>query len=331
MRRREFIALISGAATVWPFGARAQQTEQKRRIGVLNSLAETDAEPQAWDAAFRKRLNELGWIEGRNIQLDYRWAAGKVERLQEFAKELIGLKPDVLVAMTTPATAALHARTRTIPIVFAVVADPIGSGFVANLAMPDGNITGFADYEPSLSGKWLGLMREVAPSVSRVGFLFNPQTAPFARPYLATFHSAASALAVEPIETPFHSAAEIEAMMIKLGREGGAGVIVLPDTSTVIYRETILSLADRYRLPTVYPFRLFVTAGGLISYGIDLANQLRGASSYVDRILRGAKPSELPVQQPTKFELIINLKTAKALALSIPPSLLATADEVIEE
>ena len=330
MRRREFIALVGGAATVWPFGARAQQTEQKRRIGVPNSLAETDAESQAWDAAFRKRLNELGWIEGRNIQLDYRWAAGKVERLQEFAKELIGLKPDVLVAMTTPATAVLHARTRTIPIVFTVVADPIGSGFVANLAKPDGNITGFADYEPSLSGKWLGLMREVAPSVSRVGFLFNPQTAPFARPYLATFHSAASALAVEPIETPFHSATEIEAMMIKLGREGGAGVIVLPDTSTVIYRETILSLADRYRLPTVYPFRLFVTAGGLISYGIDLANQLRGASSYVDRILRGAKPSELPVQQPTKYELIINLKTAKALGLTVPPTLLATADEVIE-
>ena len=330
MRRREFIALVGGAATVWPFGARAQQTEQKRRIGVPNSLAETDAESQAWDAAFRKRLNELGWIEGRNIQLDYRWAAGKVERLQEFARELIGLKPDVLVAMTTPATAVLHARTRTIPIVFTVVADPIGSGFVANLAKPDGNITGFADYEPSLSGKWLGLMREVAPSVSRVGFLFNPQTAPFARPYLATFHSAASALAVEPIETPFHSATEIEAMMIKLGREGGAGVIVLPDTSTVIYRETILSLADRHRLPTVYPFRLFVTAGGLISYGIDLANQLRGASSYVDRLLRGAKPSELPVQQPTKFEVIINLKTAKALGLAVPSSLLATADEVIE-
>jgi putative ABC transport system substrate-binding protein len=249
MRRREFIALI-GSATVCPLAVRAQQGERMRRIGVLNSLAETDAEPQAWDAAFRKRLNELGWIEGRNIQLDYRWAAGKVERLQEFAEELVRLNPEVLVAITTPATAALHARTRTIPIVFTVVADPMGSGFVANLAKPDGNITGFANYEPSLSGKWLGLMREVAPSVSRVGFLFNPQTAPFARPYLDTFHSAALALAIKPIEVPFHSAAEIEAMMIKLGREGGAGVIVLPDTSTVIYRETILSLAET--LPIAY-------------------------------------------------------------------------------
>jgi putative tryptophan/tyrosine transport system substrate-binding protein len=205
VRRRDFIALFGGAATVWPFGAGAQQTEQKKRIGVLNSLAETDAGSQAWDTAFRKRLNELGWIEGRNIQLDYRWAAGKVERLEEFAKELIRLKPDVLVSVSTPATAALRAETNVVPIVFAVVSDPVGSGFVASLAKPSGNITGFSTLEASLSGKWLELMHDIAPNVKRVGFWFNPSTAPFARYYLDTFRSAAPVLGMEPIEAPVSS------------------------------------------------------------------------------------------------------------------------------
>jgi putative ABC transport system substrate-binding protein len=297
---------------------------------VLNILPESDPEGQAWDIAFRKRLNELGWINGRNIQLDYRWGGAIADRMRLFAKELVRSDPDVLVAISTVATAVLQAETHTIPIVFAQVSDPVGSGFVTTLASPGGNITGFINLEASLSGKWLKLMSEIAPSVSRVAFLFNPQTAPFARYYLDTFRSAASELAVEPIEAPVHSAADLEAFVTKLGREGGAGLIVMSDSSMRLHGKLISSLADRYRMPTIYPFRFFVVEGGLMSYGIDAADLLRGAASYVDRILRGKKPNELPVQLPTKFELIINLKTAKALGLVIPQTLLATADEVIE-
>jgi putative ABC transport system substrate-binding protein len=330
MQRREFITLVGSAAVAWPLAARAQQADQVRRIGVLNSLAESDPEQQDWYAAFRKRLSELGWIDGRNIHLEYRWGAGSVDRVRMFAKELVQLNPDVLVAVTTPATAALQAQTHTIPIVFAVVSDPVGSGFVASLANPGGNITGFMDLEASLSGKWLELMRDIAPSVSSVAVLFNPQTAPFARYYLDPFRSAAATLKIEPIEASVHSVAEVEAVMTKLGREGGAGLIIMPDTFMAVNRETIVSLANCNRLPTIYPARVFVTDGGLMCYGIVWADLLRGAAAYVDRILRGAKPNELPVQLPTKFELIINLKTAKALGLGVPPSLLATTDEVIE-
>jgi putative tryptophan/tyrosine transport system substrate-binding protein len=327
--RRQLISAL-GASVAWPLAARAQQPDQLRRIGVLNALAETDPEAQAWNAAFRKGLDELGWIDGRNIHVDYRWGAGSIDRVQQFAKELVRLNPEVLVGVTTPATAALQAQTHTIPIVFAVVSDPAGSGFVANLAKPGGNTTGFVNIEASLSGKWLDLMREIAPSVSRVGFLFNPQTAPYARYYLDTFRSSASALAIEPIEVPVNGAAELEAVMMKLGGETSSGLIVMPEAYTALYRETICALAARYRLPTVYPFRFFVAVGGLISYGVDLSDELRRAASYVDRMLHGAKPSELPVQLPTRFELIINLKTAKALGLTIPDKLLITADEVIE-
>jgi putative ABC transport system substrate-binding protein len=330
MRRREFITLMGGAVVAWPFAARAQQTEQKRRVGVLNSLAETDLEPQAWDAAFRKRLNELVWIDGRNVQLDYRWGAGSVDRMRLFAKELIRLNPDVLVGISTPAPAALQAETNVVPIVFAMVSDPVGSGFVASLARPGGNITGFTNLEASLSSKWLRLMRDIAPNVKRVGFLFNPQTASFARYYLDTFRAAATSLGIEPIEAPVQSPTEIEAVMTKLGREGGAGFLVMSDTSMAVWRETIYSLASRYRLPTIYGYRWYVTDGGLMSYGADSADTLRGAATYLDRILRGAKPDQLPVQQPTKFELVINLKTAKALGLDVPLHLQELADEVIE-
>jgi putative ABC transport system substrate-binding protein len=329
MQRREFITLIGGAAA-WPMVARAQQSDQVRRIGVLNLLGETDPEGQAWETAFRKRLVELGWADGRNIHIDYRWGAGNIQRVQLFAKELVELNPEVIVAISTPATAALHQETHTIPIVFAVVSDPVGSGFIASLANPGANITGFINIEASLSGKWLELMHEVAPHVSRVGIMFNPSTAPYAKYYLETFRSAASALAVEPIEAPVHSVAEVEAVMTKLGGEASSGLVVMPDTSTVIYRPTIISLSDRYHLPTIYPFRLFIADGGLMSYGIVLADLLRGAATYVDRILRGAKPNELAVQLPTKFELVINLKTAKLLGLTVPPGVLAIADEVIE-
>jgi putative tryptophan/tyrosine transport system substrate-binding protein len=327
--RRQFIAAL-GTAAAWPVAARAQQGDQLRRIGVLSLFAETDPEGQSWDKAFRKRLDELGWVDSRNVHIDYRWGAGSVERLQVFAKELVQLNPEVVLALTTPATAALQRETRTIPIVFASVSDPIGSGFVANLASPGGNITGFADIEASLSGKWLELMHEVAPHASRVGIMFNPATAPYAKYYIEGFRSAGSALAVEPIESPVRSAAEVEAVMRKLGGEAGSGLVVMPDTSMGIYRQAIILLADRYHLPTIYPFRVFVGDGGLMSYGIDLADLLRGAASYIDRILKGAKPNELAVQLPTKFELVINLKTAKALGLPVPPTLLAAADEVIE-
>jgi putative ABC transport system substrate-binding protein len=253
MRRREFITLLGGTVATWPLAARAQQSERTRRIGVLSSLAETDVEAQAWDTAFRKRLAELGWIEGRNVRIDYRWAAGSVDRMRLFASELVQLNPDALVSISTPATAALQAETRTIPIVFAWVSDPIGSGFVSSLAHPGGNITGFLNIEASVVGKWLTLMREIAPQVSRIGFLYNPQTAPYARYYLDTFRAASSTLAIEAIDAPVHSTEEVEVFMTKLGDKAGAGLFVMSDTSMIVYRKTIYSLAERYRLPTIYP------------------------------------------------------------------------------
>lgn len=309
---------------------RAVQAAKIQRIGILSSLAETDPEAQAWDSAFRRLLIELQWIEGRNVQIDHRWGAGDVDRMRLFAQELVRLNPDVLVGISTPATAALQAATRKIPIVFAWVSDPVGSGFVSSLANPGGNITGFLNIESSVIGKWIALMHEIAPQVSRVGFLFNPQTAPYARYYLDTFRSAASALKIEAINAPVLSTEEVEAFMTKLGREAGAGLIIMSDTSMNVYRNTIYSLAARYRLPTIYPYRFFVAEGGLMSYGVDVPDLLRGAASYVGRIFRGEAPRELAVQQPTKFELAINVKTAKTLGLAIPQSLLATADELVE-
>src|SRR5581483_8583 len=244
VKRREVLALF-GVAAAWPLAALAQQSGRMRHIGVLSSLAETDAEAQAWDAAFRKRLVELGWIDGRSIRIEYRWGAGSVDRLRLFAKELVQLDPDALVTISTPATAALQAETRTIPIVFAWVSDPVGSGFVSSLAHPGGNITGFLNIESSVVGKWFTLMREIAPKVSRIAFMFNPQTAPYALYYLDRFRSAASAFAIEAIDAPVHSIEDIEAVMAKLGREAGAGLFVMSDTSMVVYRKTIYSLAER--------------------------------------------------------------------------------------
>ncbi len=329
MRRRDLVALLGSTAIAWPLVARAQQASL-RRIGFLSLLAETDSEAQVDDAAFRKRLTDLGWTDGRNIRIDCRWGAGNVGRVQMFAKELAGLYPDVLVGVTTPSAAALQSETKTIPIVFAMVSDPLGSGFVASFARPGGNITGFVNIEASLSGKWLELMHRIAPSVSRVAMLFNPKSEPYARYYLETFRYGAAALSVTAIEAPFHDAVEIESVMTNLGSNGDAGLVVMPGTSTSVHRELTCALAARLRLPTIYPFRFFIPSGGLLSYGIDSLDLLRGAASYVDRILRGAKPSDLPVQLPTKFELVINLKAAKALGLSLPHSLLVEADEVIE-
>ena len=330
MRRREFVTLIGGAAVAWPLASRAQQSGRLRRIGVLFGVAETDLEGHAWDAAFRKRLAELGWIDGRNVTVETRWNNGSLDRTKLFANELVRTSPDVLVAVTTPATAALQRETHTIPIVFTSVSDPVGSGFVASLRKPGGNITGFINMEASLSGKWIELMREIAPHVSRVAILFNPQTAPQAHYYLETFRLAVTALSIESIEEPVHNTAEIEAVITMLGSEPGAGIVVMPETSTVVYRKTIISLAERYRIPTIYPLRVFVVDGGLISYGMNYPDMFREAASYVDRILRGEKPNELAVQLPTKFELIINLKTAKAIGLILPQTLVINADEVIE-
>ena len=346
MNRRAFAALLTGAG-LHPLAARAQQNNRMRRIGVLHSFAETDAEAQSWDTAFRARLDELGWVDGRTVRIDYRWGAGNVERMQLFARELVRLAPDVLLGVTTPATAALQHEThaalaseassqrgnstaRAIPIVFAIVSDPVGSGFVASLAKPGGNITGFIDIEGSLSGKWLQLLREVAPRVSRVAFMFNPQTAPFARYYLDTFLSSASAMGIAPVEAPVRGAFDVEAVMTELGRDPGAGVIIMPDTAMAGHRDLIHSLAARDRVPVVYPFRFFVIDGGMMSYGVVLSDLLRQAATYIDRILRGAKPADLPVQLPIKFELVLNLKTARALGLEVPPTLIAHADEVIE-
>jgi putative tryptophan/tyrosine transport system substrate-binding protein len=330
MKRRQFIALVGGAVTVWPFVARAQQGEQVRRIGILNAGAENDPQQQSWDTAFRQRLNELGWVDGRNIHVDYRWGAGSLDRLQLFAKELVALNPDVLVGVTTPATAALQRETKTIPIIFTVVSDPVGGGFVASLSNPGGNITGFINIEGSLAGKWVELMHEVAPSVSRVGVMYNPSTAPYAKYYVDAFRSAASALSISPVEAPVHSAAEAEAFITKFSGDDGSGLVVIPDTSVVLYRQTIIALAERFHLPTIYPFGFFVSDGGFMSYGIDLAELYRGAATYIDRVLKGAKPSELAVQLPTKFELVVNLKTAKALGIRLPQTVIARADEVIE-
>jgi putative tryptophan/tyrosine transport system substrate-binding protein len=330
MRRREFITLLGVAVATWPLAARAQQPEKMRRVGVLSSLAEIDPEAQAWDAAFRKRLLELGWIDDRSIHIDYRWGAGSVDRMRLFARELVQLNPDALVSISTPATAALQAETRTIPIVFAWVSDPVGSGFVSSLAHPGGNVTGFLNIETSVIGKWLTLIRDIAPHVSRIGFLYNPQTAPYARYYLDTFRAASPTLAIEAIDAPVHSTEEVEAFGTKLGGEAGAGLFVMSDTSMIVYRKTIYSLAERYRLPTIYPYRVFAAEGGLMSYGVDVADLLRGAASYIDRILRGERPSELAVQQPTRFQLVINAKTARTLGLTIPTSMLVAAEEVIE-
>jgi len=329
VRRRNFIAL-AGAAVAWPLVARAEETGSLRRVGILNPMAATDLLARDWDAALLRRFDELGWVNGRNVRIEERWAHGNVDRMRTSARELVQTNPDVLVTMTTPATAALRAETRTIPIVFAAVSDPVGGGFVASLAKPGGNATGFIDIEGAMGGKWLELLHEIAPSVSRAAFLFNPNTAPFARYYLEPFHAAASALSVEPIEAPVHDAAEVEALITGLGREGRAGVIVMPQSSSDSYFGTVRSVAERYRLPTMFAMRIYAESGGLASYGVDYPELLRRTADYADRILKGAKPGELPVQIPTKFELVVNLKAAKALGLTVSPTLLARADAVIE-
>ncbi len=330
MIRRDFITLLGGAA-IWPVAASGQQGEPMRRIGVLMAVPENDREYQAFLAAFQEGLQKLGWTEDRNIRIDARWAPpGDAEARQRFAKELVALEPDLILSHATPTTAALLQQTRTIPIVFATVSDPVGSGFVASFPRPGGNVTGFTNIEPTMASKWLELLKEIAPRVARVAFLFNPATAPYAEYYLNPFKAAAPSFAVEAIAAPVGDRSELESVVAALAREPNGGLVVMTDSFTSVHRVEIIALAARYRLPAVYPFRFFAELGGLLSYGVDLPDNFRRAASYVDRILKGAKPSELPVQAPVKFELVINLKTAKALAIDVPASLQQRADEVIE-
>jgi putative ABC transport system substrate-binding protein len=332
MKRRHFITLLAGTAAAWPLAAGAQQADRMRRIGVLVGGAEGDLSGQAGQAAFMKALQELGWTDGRNIRIDYRWAAADVDRMQTFAKELVSLQPDLIMGQTTTVVAALQRETRTIPIVFVVVSDPVGSGFVASLPRPGGNITGFINIESSLSGKWIEMLKDIVPRVTRAALMFNPETAPYFAYYLQPFEAAARSYAVEPIAAPVRAAADIERAVASLGDRPDTGLVVMPDTFLGIRSnlDLIISLASRYRVPTIYPYRNMVAAGGLISYGTDNTDILRRAATYVDRILKGAKPADLPVQLPTKFELAVNLKTAKALGLDMPATLLGRADEVIE-
>ena len=327
--RREFITLLGGAAA-WPLAARAQQSDRMRRLGVLMGFAEEDHEAQARIAGFKQALEGLGWTNGRNIEFNYRWTLGDADRMRVYARELVQLAPDVILSATTPALAAARQETGTVPIVFVNVSDPVGSGLVANLARPGGNITGFSNFEPLMGGKWVQLLKELAPRVTQIALMSNPEVEPQTRSYASSIEAAAVSLAVKPIAAPIHDSAEIEGAIATLAREPGTGLIVLSGLFTFAHRELIVGLADRYGVPAVYPYREFVQSGGLLSYGIDLAAPFRQAAPYVDRILRGEKPGDLPVQQPTKFQLVINLKTAKALGLDVPPTLLARADEVIE-
>src|SRR5262245_48882108 len=329
IRRREFITLIGGAAAS-PIAARAQQVERMRRIGVLMAYAESDPEGQAWVATFREGVQKLGWAEGRNIRIDTRWATPDVEAMQRFAKELVALQPALILSQSTPTTAALLQQTRTIPIIFENIADPVGSGFVTSFSRPGGNVTGFVQSEPTMAGKWLELLKEIAPRVNRVAFLFNPATATYFEYFMNSFKGAAASFGVEAIAAPVHDRSELESVLAQQAREPNNSLIVMPDSFLNAHRVEITSLAARYRLPAVYPYRLYSKVGGLLSYGNDVFDNYRRAAGYVDRILKGEKPSELPVQAPIKFELVLNLKTAKALGLEVPPTLLARADEVIE-
>jgi putative tryptophan/tyrosine transport system substrate-binding protein len=331
MKRREFITLVGGTVIAWPLAARAQQPERMRRIGVMMGYAKGDREGQVRIAAFLEGLQKLGWAEGRNIRIDYRWAApDDAKSLQRFAKELVAVQPELIFSSNTPSTASLLQQTRTVPIIFALVADPVGSGFVASLPRPGGNVTGFMALEPTMTGKWLELLKEIAPRLVRVALLFNPATATYADNFLKHFKAAAASFGVAAIAAPVHDPSELESVIAGQARELNGGLIVIADPFLTVHRVEIISLAAHYRLPAVYPFRFFAELGGLLSYGHDVVDNFRRAAVYVDRVLRGAKPSELPVQAPDKFELVINLKTAKALGLDVPLNLQQRADEVIE-
>ena len=335
MRRRAFLALLgagAGFAGAWPFAARAQQSDRVRRIGVLMSGSERDSQATAGLVALRDGLKTLGWIEGQNLKFDIRWSQADLDRMKTEARELVASKPDLIVSHTTQPTAALQRETKTIPIMFLIVSDPVGSGFVASLPRPGGNITGFINLEASLGGKWIELLKEIKPDTKRAALMFNPDTATYSKYYLEPFQAAARLQGIEPVAAPVRNVADIERAITALDGQRDVGLVVMPDAFIAVRknRDVMTSLVARQRLPTIYPYRYFVADGGLISYGIDQVDLYRRAPVYIDRIFKGAKPSDLPVQLPTRFELIVNMKVAKAQDISIPATLLARADEVIE-
>ena len=330
MKRREFISILSGVAVTWPLPALAQKPDQMHRIGVLMGYEERDVEAQSWVTAFVQGFKELGWIAGRNVSIDYRFGAGDADRMRAYAEELVGMAPAVILAHTSPVMAALRQATRTIPIVFVDVFAPVGQGFVSNLAQPGGNVTGFSSVEPEIGGKWLGILKEATPHLTRVAVIYNPETGPFSPLFLHAIEMAAPSLAVKPIATPVRDPADIKRAISSFGPDLHGGLIVLPSAFFAVHRQLIFEQAAQHRLPAVYGFRYFAADGGLISYGVDVRDLFRRSAAYVDGILKGAKPGELPVQAPTKFQLVINLKTAKALGLTLSPTLLAIADEFVE-
>ena len=330
MRRRDFVSLIAGAAAAWPISARAQQPNRVRRIGVLLAYLESDHDAQSWVSAFRQELGKLGWVDGGNIHIDVRWATVDVQAVERYAKELAALQPDFILTCSTPATAAMAQQTRTIPIIFVMVGDPVGSGFVESLSRPGRNLTGFTNNQSPLIGKWMELLKEIAPTVTRAAMLFNPTTASFLAYYLNPFKAAAESFGMEAIVAPVKNESELDSVVATQARQSNSGLIVIPDAFMVAHRAGLAMLAARYRIPAIYSFTFFAEAGGLMSYGVYPLGEFQRAASYGDRVLKGAKPSELPVQSPDKLKLVINLKTAKALGLDVPLFLRQRADDVIE-
>ena len=331
MRRRDFVAVLSSAAVAWPLAGRAQ-ADLERRVGVLMGYAEGDPLGKVLLTDFAQALSEFGWIKGRNLHMDVRWAPGNTDLMRTFAKELVTLQPDVILTNSTPVTAAVKRETSTIPIVFVAVADPVGSGFVASLSRPGGNVTGFGSLDQgTIASKWLELLTAIAPSVKRAVMMFNPDTAPYMKSFLLpSFEAAARSLKVASAEAPVHNETEIEAAISSLGRDPGSGLLGMPDNFIEIHRALIISLAARNSVPAVYQTPIIARDGGLLSYGAEFQDIFHRSAHYVDNILRGVMPSELPVQLPLKYFMVVNLKTANALGLTVPPTLLATADEVIE-
>jgi ABC-type uncharacterized transport system substrate-binding protein len=328
IRRREFIISLGATAAAWSLPVYAQQPDRVRRVGVLMGIAD-DLEGQARIAVFRQALQALGWSEGRNIQFIYRWSGGDVAHARQFAKELIDLRSDVILANSTPIAVAVRETTHTTPTIFVQVSDPVTAGVVQSLARPGGNLTGFTNFEPSMASKWLEFVKGIAPNITRVAYLFNPNTAPLL--YARAVESAAPSLSIKLFAAEVRNADEMKVVIEQFAREPDGALLVLPDLFTTTNRQLIVALAARYRLPAIYPFRYFIARGGLMSYGTETLETYRQAASYVDRILKGEKPGDLPVQAPSKYELVINLKTARALGIEIPQALLASANEVIDE
>jgi putative ABC transport system substrate-binding protein len=330
MKRREFIALLGSGAVAALSAAHAQQNRLKH-VGILMGYAQDDPDTQSRMHAFSEAFEQLGWKDGRNVALTYRFGVGELDRVRSYAKELVGLNPDLIVCETTPTLKAVADQTSTIPVVFVSVSDPVSNGFVTELARPGGNITGFTNFEATMGGKWIELLKKIAPLSTRVGIIFNPETAPGGGSFfLKSVAASAPMLGVEVLPFPVHSDDEIERAVTGLGREPGGGLIVMLDVFTAVHRPAIIAQAAANRVPAIYPWRFCAADGGLVSYGVDVTDLHRRAAGYADRILKGARPADLPVQQPTKFELVVNLKTAKALDIEVSPMLLATADEIIE-